>query len=381
MPARIRRAVCAAAAAGTLTAVGLAGLPTMASAAPQTTAGSAVSLSAVSLSAVSCPSSAWCMVVGSFTPRSGVQHALAQFWNGRSWRVLRPPGSALSTVSCPAAGFCLARGGPTGTERWNGRTWQAMRSAPYAVTAPSCGSRSLCMVINGSSRGNSVDFAESWNGRRWRTWWQTGICFGPPGLCALNAVSCGSASTCVAVGFTQFGPANSSTRTDSVIWDGKGWAVSQPPSLGAPAWLTAVSCTAAFCMATGVGYSAAGSGYLPIASAWDKATRSWRDVSPDLGVVCAGFTGICAPWASTVSCGSASNCMTFGPSGNQAWNGTTWTPAPSISVGHGSALEAAGCGGTICMAVGFQTIARTPHTLAELWNGTNWQILTTPKIS
>jgi hypothetical protein len=318
------------------------------------------------------------MAVGSYTS-SGVQHGLALLWNGTSWRVLKPPGSSLTQLSCSSARFCLAEGGPTGTERWNGKAWKASGGAPNAITPQSCGSRSLCMAINDESRGNSVDFAESWNGHTWRTWWQTGVCFGPPGLCALSAVSCGSAATCAAVGYTQYGPDNSSTQTDSVIWNGKSWAVSHPPTPGAPAWLDGVYCTAASCMATGVGYSAADNGYLPIAAEWSKTTGTWTDVSPDLGVVCPGFSSICTPWATTVSCGSATNCMILLSHGVKlAFNGTSWSPAPSVDAGYRSGLQAVGCGGSICMAVGYRTIANARHTLAELWNGTTWQILTTP---
>ncbi len=377
MAARLRPA-CAVAATAVLALIGLADPPALASPVAQ---GTTAVATAASLSAVSCVSSAWCMAVGSYTARPGQSHALAQIWHGTSWQLLKPPGSLLTSVSCSDVRLCLASGGPTGTERWNGKAWRELRIPANAVTAPSCGGGPLCMVINGSSRDGSVDFAESWTGGTWRTWWQTGICFGPPGLCALNAVSCGSRSICAAVGYTQYAPQNFSTQTNSVIWTGKRWAVSHPPTPGAPAWLNAVSCTARFCMATGVGYSALEAGYLPIAARWSKTTGVWQDVSPDLGVVCAGFSGICDSWATSISCAGTATCMTIGPAGSLAWTGASWIPAPTASAGPRSGLGAVACGGTICLAVGYRRIAKAVQgTLAELWNGSGWQIISTPKV-
>ena len=62
----------------------------------------ASSASAAELTGVSCPALSWCMAVGSYTTAAGVQHALAQVWNGSSWKVIKPPGSTLTGVSCTA---------------------------------------------------------------------------------------------------------------------------------------------------------------------------------------------------------------------------------------------------------------------------------------
>jgi hypothetical protein len=336
----------------------------------------------VNLAAVSCPTSSWCMAVGSVTDRSYLRHALAQVWDAGSWRVLAPPpGQSLTSVSCSSPSFCMVTDQPGGLRAWNGSTWRPVVSPSYAVTAPSCASRSLCLVINGSATSQSVDFPESWNGRAWHARTNAGVCFGPPGLCALNDVSCGSPSNCVAVGFTQFGASNSTTKTDSVVWDGSHWTVEQPPSPGDPAWLDQVSCAASACLATGVGYSAAEGGYLPVALAWDKAAGTWRDVSPDSGVVCSGFSGPCGSWTTAVSCGSPTNCMTMGAGGDQQWNGSDWSPAPTVGSGPGSSLDAISCHGSMCLSVGYRRINNTRHTLAELWNGSAWQIIATPTVS
>ncbi len=379
------RYLAAALSAGVVAAALVAGAGQVAGAAPahagQFTRPATGARYPVNLAAVSCPTSSWCMAVGSVTDRSYVRHALAQVWDAGSWRVLAPPpGQSLTSVSCSSSSFCLVTDQPGGLRAWNGSAWRAVASPSFAVTAPSCASRSLCVVINGSATSQSVDFPESWNGRTWHTWTKAGVCFGPPGLCALNDVSCGSPSNCVAVGFTQFGASNSTTQTDSVFWNGTAWTVEHPPSPGDPAWLDQVSCAASSCLAAGVGYSASDGGYLPVALSWNKADGTWQDVSPDSGVVCTGFSGPCGSWASALSCGSATNCMTMGPGGDQQWNGASWAPAPTSPTGPGSLLDAVSCHGSMCLSVGYRRLGGTRHTLAELWNGSAWQIIATPTV-
>jgi hypothetical protein len=335
----------------------------------------------VNLAAVSCPRSTWCMAVGSFTDRSFRRHALAQVWDAGSWRVLAsPPGQALASVSCSSPKFCVVTDQSGALRQWNGSAWRAVASPAFAVTTPSCASRSLCMVINGMATSQSVDFPESWNGRNWHTWTSAGVCFGPPGLCALNDVSCGSPANCMAVGFTQFGAGNSTTRTASVVWDGTGWTVQQPPSPGDPAWLDQVSCAPEFCLATGVGYSASDGGYLPVAIQWNKKFGTWNDVAPDLGVVCSGFSAPCGSWTSAVSCGSSTTCMTMGAGSDQLWNGSNWLSEPTSPTGPGSLLDAISCHRSMCMSVGYRRLNNARHTLAELWNDSGWHVITTPAV-
>ena len=185
-----------------------------------------------SLSSVSCPTASWCMAVGSYTTTSGVQHALAQAWNGTTWQLLKPPGTSLASVSCTATWFCLATGGPTRAERWNGTTWREIAGPQGAVSPLSCSSRSWCMVINGSITHPPETFAESWNGSKWRTWWEdTDICSqgDAPGYpCSLDAVSCGSASNCVAAGnYSAYEEVDNppSNVPGGYTWNGKTWTL------------------------------------------------------------------------------------------------------------------------------------------------------------
>ena len=348
-----------------------------------TAAGPAVGATArpirASLSAVSCKGALWCMAVGSYTDQSQARHALAQVWNVASWRTLKnPPGRALTSVSCSSPRFCMAAGGPTGAELWNGTTWRTMKSPPGGVSGVSCGSRTTCMVIDGSVNGGVV---ESWNGSKWRIWKQaTNACDGAPGTCGLADVSCGSATNCMAVGTWTISQ-EPVQPTIGFGWNGVRWARTSPPGDGNPAALNAISCAGSFCMAAGGAFQEVQNGAVAVAGTWNASTQSWQDVSPNLGVLCTGFR-TCF-WAGVISCGSPTNCIVFGHggtlgSGNLAWNGVTWAPAPSVSAGRGSNLGAVSCAGRSCLAVGYRTIAGAIRPLAELWNGTSWQILKTP---
>jgi hypothetical protein len=339
------------------------------------TAARGAAVAGASLAGVSCAEPTWCMAVGRSTDNSGGRHALAQIWNGSAWRVLkRVPGHSLGGVSCSSAQFCMASGGPTGTEVWNGGSWHTIASPPFGTFGASCGSRTLCMD---TYRG----LVRSWNGTTWRLWKRaTDFCSGnPPGACGFASVACGSAKDCVAVG-TQTVDNAGDQRSIAVHWNGSRWTTAPPPAGdGNPEYLNAVSCAGGFCMAGGGAYQQVQNGDVAVAGAWHAKTKTWNDVSPtSLGVICTGYS-TCV-WTSDISCAGPSNCMAFGPSGNQAWNGSAWSAAPSVSAGPGSSLSTVSCRGTICLAVGYRTIGGAKHTLAELWNGSTWQIIATPTI-
>jgi hypothetical protein len=217
---------------------------------------------------------------------------------------------------------------------------------------------------------------ESWNGSRWRIWKQaTDACSGgPPGPCGNTSVSCASATNCLAVG-TETVSQEPVQVPMAFAWDGKKWLRLFAPGYGNPAMLNAVACTRGLCMAAGGGFAEVDNGDLAMAEAWHPATKTWTTVSPDLGVICTGFT-TCG-WTSELACGSATNCLTLSSFGTMAWNGTTWKPAEAISAGRGSALRDVSCAGTSCMAVGFRTAHGVHQTLAELRTPKGWRILRT----
>jgi hypothetical protein len=128
-------------------------------------------LPAGDLNAVDCARPSSCMAVG---------FGLNAQWNGRTWRA-RPiadqigfPG--LLDVSCPNTAACMAVGSYTPhrrqppvalTERWNGRTWRHVKPAGRSAVLLSvaCAGPSRCIAVG---QAGTLIRAEQWNGTRWR---------------------------------------------------------------------------------------------------------------------------------------------------------------------------------------------------------------------
>lgn len=326
-----------------------------------------------SLAADSCRSASWCMAVGSYTTTDNVRHALAMIFTGTSWRTLKnPPGKRLPAVSCSSRTFCMAAGGPTGAERWNGTRWRTMPAPKGGLASLTCASRTLCMRIRGK-------LISVWNGTSWHEVTASDFCGGgPAGPCGLFSVACGSTRNCVAVG-TETISQEPVQNAVALAWNGKAWATdTDVPAEGNPAQLNAVGCAGPFCMAAGVSSVDVANADVAGADKWDATGQTWTEVPMDLGGICPEFQG-CA-WARVIACGSSSSCITLGglrPS--QFWNGSSWQQEKAISAGQGSGLRDVSCGGSDCLAVGFRTSHGLRRTLAELWNGSAWKIVRTPK--
>jgi hypothetical protein len=326
------------------------------------------------LTADSCRTASWCMAVGSYTTTDHVAHSLAMIFNGASWRSLKnPPGKQLDEVACSSTTFCMAEGGPTGAVRWNGTTWRSMPSPEGGLPSLTCASRTFCVRLHGN-------VPSVWNGTSWRDANVTDFCKGSaPGPCGLSGVSCGSISNCIAVG-TWTVSQEPVQNAVADIWNGKKWIWdTEVPAKGNPAQLNTVGCAGTFCLTAGVASNDQAGASIATADTWVATSSAWTDVSPtNLGGICGEF-GSCA-WAGVVACGNASSCMTLaGLRPSQFWNGTSWQAAKPISAGQGSGLQDISCGGSDCLAVGFQTAHGLKRTLAELWNGSAWSIVKTPK--
>lgn len=175
------------------------------------------------LSTLSCSSASSCEAIGSYLSAK-VWLPLAEHWNGTSFAAQQfppPPAAAGATgvfvtgLSCASTGGCMAVGtidGRYGVSTaaywlWSGRSWAAP-SEPPALTgaratfphAVSCPTIQSCTAIGAwsNSQAQYLPWSASWNGSRWlldRTPVPAG-----EGIDALNAVSCTSASACLAAG-------------------------------------------------------------------------------------------------------------------------------------------------------------------------------------
>jgi len=253
---------------------------------------------------VSCAAAKSCVAVGDYFTKAG-DAAMAEYWNGRTWALSRPPepkGSVagqLNQVSCTSAAHCIAVGssGPSFiftaasvlADSWNGRTWARMSvPAPASgkndtdLAGVSCPSAESCVAVGTGSTGRAgglISFAEFWNGRGWtagKIAWPKGV-----GNSLLTGVSCASAKSCVAVGNVDINVndigGGHSGRAAATTWNGRAWTATKvpAPAKGKVNVFTEVSCLSpASCLAVGqLGPFGTDSG-IGLAGFWNGKT--WR---------------------------------------------------------------------------------------------------------
>jgi hypothetical protein len=235
------------------------------------------------LTGISCRSAKSCVAVGSDTvklplsgPGAGSPGAAASsdILVGATWvrkPVPVPHGtliSFLNRVSCPTAGFCMGVGGTEAVagpataliDVWNGKAWSLLKPAklPAGVTdaslnAVSCVSPKSCVAVGFAGGGGLIAISEVWNGKTWsyaKVNWPKGV-----KNTLLLGVGCLSSSHCVAVGSTGGNPnaQGLSSRAAATVWNGKAWsAMSVPaPAKGKFSVFLSVDCHRAFCAAAG----------------------------------------------------------------------------------------------------------------------------------
>jgi hypothetical protein len=327
---------------------------------------------------VSCTSMRSCMAVGFFLS-SGGEHTLAERFNGRSWSIEATvsPGiaPALFGVSCASTRFCMAVGsGSEGTiaERWNGFRWilSASRNpsgATSALGAVSCPRVGWCIAA-GDSDNDRSPLVELYSGGAWTVQPLTA----PDGtsFIDLDAISCSSEATCLAVG-------SADVRGHYVPvaerFANGAWANVPVEARGPQPTLTAVSCVASgYCLAVGDA-TPQGTPEGPIAVAFKSASST---VLSPAGGSRAGLYG--------VDCLAAGRCVTVGATsrGNveyaysEALSGTRWNSLEVANPGVPDALTGgAWCSSTrSCVAAGYyagQGAQTAP--LSEVLSGKHWR--------
>jgi hypothetical protein len=324
------------------------------------------------LSDVSCSSTTACTAVGSYESSGSVFTTFAERWNGSTWAIQNTPNatnSNLNGVTCLSATDCVAVGDVlTGTgiatatlvQVWNGSTWTT-QSSPTPKNAyrafligVDCTSPSQCTAVGSYSveSGGNYLLAERWNGTSWKT--QTTPKPAGAKQVAFTGVSCGSASSCIAVG-------NETVPSDAMLaerWNGSSWTlltVPNPSGSTGSGYLGGVSCTAAAaCTAAGDYFN--GSDQVTLAERWNGTTWTQQSTPSVIGANVTDLSG--------VSCASASACVTVGASTRhdrtrmkaEHWTSSVWylasPPEPDASVED--ALASVSCPTTTyCIAVGF----------------------------
>jgi hypothetical protein len=399
---------------------------------------------------MSCSSATACIAAGSYNTNSGSSVMLAERWNGANWRIQATPspagviGSYFLAVSCTAPGACTAVGAVTiGSrksggnsmtvglaERWNGTTWRAQaipgpgRSTGTGFAAVSCRTATACTAAGSYDTASSLGrpVAAAWRGNNWHRQ-AVPARAGASAANGLVGVSCPSARTCIAVGFSTAATGNSTTLAER--WDGGRWRIQPSPvPVGAvSAGLSGVACRSPrACTAVGEFFSS-GQRQLALAERWD-GTR-WRvqpapspagargselsAVSCPSGHRCfavgqystkSGSVALAETWNGTrwtvqslpgavrntfllgVSCATPRACVAVGSYGTEIWNGASWRLVPMATPTGGQviALDGVSCtAARACTAAGsYFSQNAGPLNLAEAWNGTAWRVQATP---
>ncbi len=188
----------------------------------------------------------------------------------------------------------------------------------------------------------------------------------------LSAVSCPSATECVAVGSYLDASGKPDAGPLIEVSNGSGWRVPSTPKVSGGG-LMGVSCpSASECLAVGTIDSAGSS--APLAELWNGA--SWSVLR---GAAGPGGDGS----LDGVSCSSPTSCMAVGATSDPAelWNGSTWTgePLPGFS-SHGTALPVESLSGVscvpsgVCDAVGYHSTygEQGSEVVTAEWNAGAW---------
>ncbi len=349
-----------------------------------------------SIKAVSCPTVTWCMTVAR-SEGKGWQMSWGELfggnWNAETKSLPTPAGATsispkdvacTSESACTVVGSYSSGGSKPYVARWNGSSW-SLQSAPApsegtaseAMLSVSCASSSFCMAVG---RAAGKPFAERWNGSEWT------LVSAPNPMGAtdatLEAVSCPTTSSCMAVGSFQ----NGTSKTLTERWNGSSWSVlASPNPAEGHAMLRGVSClSSSSCIAVGSGYATifGPSKESTLAASWNGT--EWTAQTP-LNAEGKAFNFLAA-----VSCSSATACTAVGNSRPQwggtanmvslaeRWNGSNWSLQSPLNPAQQpeSRLEDVSCpSSTMCLAVGNDLYRGLGFT--EYWNGSEWKLNST----
>ena len=348
---------------------------------------------------VSCTSSSACVATGAAVNAEGAKEALAESWNGSTWTIQKTAaikeskGSVLRSVSCSAASACEAVGEyETGTgawlalaESWNGTSWKL--GSPVitgAVTSTlrgvACESSKWCTAVGfyQNSAGHDVPLGTLWNGSAWSQQKVEYPAEAKNGF--LTGVTC--SLSCVAVGSYESNT-GAQVALGGILYIGEWDLVSAPsPSEASKSEFQSVSCTVfTECVATG-SYERGSGGPQALVERWSGTEWEVRSAP--------GITGARRSELQTVSC-SSSWCDAAGSyegaeGGPQALvesgSSLEWHVASTADLGEvkKSDLQKTSCSlASACVAVGeYENAEGIVAALSESWNGAQWQVLTTP---
>lgn len=309
-----------------------------------------------------------------------------------AWSVQRlaNPGSSTSNVfedvSCADSSMCVAIGtnrfvDESFAESWDGKEWRTIGTFPGRWKAISCPTASHCVAVD--NRPATIWSLDSSGGGNFKV--DSVIPPRPQGAAELelNDISCVSEKSCVAAG-TYW---KSSYTTYIVRWDGARWKLEPPPSpqsgiSAATHGMLGVSCISSpFCATVGAFQ------LQPFVEHWESGS-GWTSVKvPHLPEPkTASLEGI--------SCTAPDACMAVGSQGDdggaiqpfaERWDGRRWSivDTPELEPKGYALLRGVFClSANSCVAVGnfaYPFSVRTVEkTIVMTWDGTEWTLQTSP---
>jgi hypothetical protein len=354
---------------------------------------SAAITSTAALGGIWCGSQKSCIAVGEGVAGGHVV-PLAETWNGSTWKkvALSVPVGFLSTLSCASKSHCVAVGQYLNDRAlaytWTGTVWKP--SEPPGPVGPStylisvsCHSAASCVAV-GSEQGqrSSVAYSDILSGT---TWVGKPVPI-PKGtfLSQLGAVSCSSATFCVAVGYAVSTAGAISVLLDK--WNGKAWSAMKPAALPAGFHghvLAGVSCLSpTSCVA--VGEEGKPSDLIAVSEIWNGKAWRYVNVAWPKGVKNAHFNDVhCLSAAHCVAVGATGlNPLSNYPTGRAAaavWNGKAWKAesVPAPAKGKFSVFYGLSCQKSFCAAVGQTGPSDTPSgtSLSGFTTGSSWRLV------
>jgi hypothetical protein len=301
-------------------------------------------------------------------------------------------GACASPSKCFAVGSTVNRAGAVlpFIESWDGKVWSVETTptvdTPFGQLAGvSCGSPTSCVAVGEYTNALGVlTLVESWDGTSWAIQPSPNSPVGF-GYNLLNAVSCTSPTACTAAGYFGLGALTYDTLIER--WNGTAWTIeSSPNASGAgETFLWGVSCgSSAACVATGfyeVTYAGASQAFTEV---WNGSFWQVKAAAVPDGATSASLYG--------VSCKSSASCISAGYDYTSAsadaqplaesWNGTVWSVLPTMPGLPGAAMtlvDRVSCGlHTACLVIGYSVDSSgATQPLAESWDGSSWSILPT----
>jgi hypothetical protein len=296
--------------------------------------------------------------------------------------------SGFGGVSCGGPSRCIAVGSYLDSasqshllaESWNGTTWTTLSTSdPFGAAAAgleaiSCPSATTCIAVGSyiDSGGNTLPLADVWNGSTW-TLWAASLPTGAVGG-VLAGVKCRTATSCLAVGTST--NASNVTKALAESWDSTSWKVkpTPTPSGATESALDGIACPAQnSCIAVGE-YRDAGNNSLSLAETWNGSAWSIQSTPNPIGSTLNELTG--------VSCSLPTQCEAVGTGFAEGWNGAAWTVqtivTPHPHTGGPPSLLGVSCRGALCAAVGSYSLDAVETRVAEMWDGQKWILQAAP---